>query len=109
MGLGKIIVYGLAIFGAYQIYSWTTSNKEIKPQEPTTIEAPAPNENYRRGKDIGEGVWDFFEGFSGSISDKLKTKADKYKPEINILKKDTEQYADQLNKLKTNYLDSIIK
>ena len=31
MGLGKIIVYGLAIFGAYQIYSWTTSNKEIKP------------------------------------------------------------------------------
>jgi hypothetical protein len=118
MVIGKIIVYGLAALGAYTIY--TAVAPEDKPKDPTTIEAPAPgiddktngSDNYRRGKDFGEGLCDFVEGLGGSITDRVKdvvkdTKTE-YKQPWEEMKKDTKQYAEELDKLKTNYLDTLV-
>lgn len=115
MGIGKLIVYGLALFGAYTIYSAVAP--ENKPKESTTIEAPASGiedktsgtKNYVRGKDFGEGICDFVEGLGGSIVDRVKSTAKEYKQPWEEVKRDTGQYAKELDKLKTNYLDSIVK
>jgi len=118
MVIGKLIVYGLAAFGAYTIY--TAVAPEDKPQEQIGIEAPAPgiedkttgNEKYRIGKEFGEGLCDFVEGFGGSITDRVKgvvkdTKIE-YKQPWEEMKKDTKQYAKELDKLKTDYLDTLV-